>query len=198
MDMEFPAGSGTTTGNGPVINASTPAMPMNNAMPHTSGGMRPTTAAAVANEGEMLGTGGLVGEEVEGDEYEDHGRGDHRPNTAGAMLSGYNRGQAQQAPAASWGYSREGQLPHSLQQNSSAGMAGGAGTLLKDPRQAQAALGSSGGIAGSGIEYTDGQNRRPHTAHGARGGGGTGAPSGAPSGGSGYAGAGGYNEGEVC
>lgn len=79
-----------------------------------SSGMRPTTAAAVANSGG--GGAGMESDQLLGNaapddldvDYEMRQAGNERPNTAGAL---YNRGAGATAGAqnqgASWGYSRQ-------------------------------------------------------------------------------------------
>jgi hypothetical protein len=122
------------------------------------GGLRPTTAAAVINSGQgnmgmdpdmLLGGGGMDRDDLD-DDFADP-RAAHqmdRPNTAGAMLgrgAANPGGGGQQQQAAAWGYSRQ-QQP---------------GGEVPKP--------GGGGIAGGDYGVEAGQNRRPHTAHGARG-----------------------------
>lgn len=165
MDNDFNSVSNSTT------QGATPAIiPAANNVPASN--LRPTTAAAIAMDNDMLMgmysssvcdnaqviicLGNLNNEDLDEDFGMDNAAGNPanvRPNTAGAMLSGnYNRAAAGGAvqTGSSWGYARSGD---------------GAAVMMK---------GSSGPMLASGnMDYgTDNvnNNRRPHTAHGARAG----------------------------
>lgn len=133
--------------------------PITLGVPQLTSGLRPTTAAAIANpnmDNDMMGG---ANDDLDDDYDNMRGGGNHdgRPNTAGPTMY---RSSAQgagggQANTSSWGYSRDQQAP------------GGA----KDPRAGGGAMNGGGGIAdyGGGAGGAD-PNRRPHTAHGARAG----------------------------
>eukprot|EP00981_Chlorochromonas_danica_P004309 scaffold865_cov160-Ochromonas_danica.AAC.28 len=130
--------------------------------------LRPTTAAAIAMDNEML-LGNLNNEDLDEDfGMEGNGGvpGPARPNTAGALLSNaYNRTGAPggaQPTGNNWGYSRGGEPTGVM-------MKGASGPMLS----------SNGGIGDYGGSDAMGNARRPHTAHGARAGFPVGGPVGA-------------------
>jgi hypothetical protein len=139
-------------------------------------GLRPTTAAAIGGGLDA----DLMGDDLDNDYDDDRMRSSGRPNTAGAI--GY-RGAAQQAQPSAWGYSRGADGMQQQAQSGGVGIA--SGKPVGGPHQTEM-FGAQGG--------GDPQNRRPHTAHGARG---NAFPNAAPSGianavsnGVGYAGSG--------
>lgn len=166
MDNDFNSVSGSTQGGGGGGPAGGGGVLPSAGGPVPQGvGLRPTTAAAIAMDGDMLGGLGMgMGEGDLDDDYLDGGGNGGglgpRPNTAGAMLSGGYRGAqagagAQQAAGSSWGYAR-------------------AGAEAANPSAlAPMTKGASGPMATAGADYgpTDPiGSRRPHTAHGARAG----------------------------
>jgi len=157
MDNDYNSTSGSAAGGQPAGGNVAPPLLMGGgggmqanqgqlAAMNMVGGLRPTTAAAVAapmamDAGDILGN-----DQDELDDYEMGGQGNGgRPNTAGALLqSNYgavNRGQQGGVAAVnpSWGYPRAG---------------------------ADNVAGSNAVASGSQLD----PNRRPHTAHGARAG----------------------------
>lgn len=148
MESDYMSGTGSVGGG----NGGPP--PIQLGVPQLTSGLRPTTAAAIANpnmDNDMMGG---ANDDLDDDYDNMRGAGNHdgRPNTAGPTMS-YNRsGQQAQANTSSWGYARDQQPP-----------------MGKDPR-------AGGGAAGGGIAEYGGAggvadpNRRPHTAHGARAG----------------------------
>lgn len=149
MDADYMSGTGSVGGAGGPP-------PITLGVQQLTSGLRPTTAAAIANpnmDNDMMG-GANDDLDDDYDNMRGAGGAHDRPNTAGPTM-GYNRSQPQANPT-SWGYSRDQQaMP-----------AGG----VKDPRAGGAAM-NGGGIAEyGGATNVDGQNRRPHTAHGARAG----------------------------
>ena len=112
---DFLSATGSGTGPAPPAMLSSAAMGQGANMMSgatLSSGLRPTTAAAVANTGggqaqetDLL-LGGGAPDDLDVD-YEMRQAGNDRPNTAGAM---YNRGAgaaSAQNQGASWGYSRQ-------------------------------------------------------------------------------------------
>lgn len=147
MDNDFSSTTGSAAaGQQPPQMQQMPGQPSAQAQQQPQA-LRPTTAAAVAGPGAMLGVdpdmgmGGLGADEQDFDPDFDHNNVNmahgHRPNTAGGLMQSYNKGvqggvgmaPGQQAQG-SWGY----------------------------PRQS------------SGAEDPNNAARRPHTAHGARAG----------------------------
>jgi predicted Ser/Thr protein kinase len=118
MDNDYNSTAGST-GQPPVANPAPAVQPSAAAAASGQPGMshlRPTTAAAVAAPGAMLGVDADMGmgrdmvDDLDDQDF-DHGAGmqhGHRPNTAGGLMQSFNKsampGGAQQG---SWGYPRQ-------------------------------------------------------------------------------------------
>jgi len=149
-------GVGGSNGQGPVGMMAAQPQQVPLGVGGLTSGLRPTTAAAVANPGAGVGMvddmmlGSAAPDDLDVDYEMRNTPGNDRPNTAGAM---YNRGAAvPQQNQQTWGYSRQ------------------------DPNAAMMSKGGvSGPILGAGAPVADygtdnGAPRRPHTAHGGRAG----------------------------